>query len=741
MPISDKTRTTKREVDMKTKMITKRALLLALSAAAGAAFAKAKLLTFSAPIAAILPAVLSPVFGAAALAGTVFGGLIMFSADALPIIAAAGTALISHLKTRGQPRKKAHFTVSALTSASYLMCAVTVSAFSGGTALDLIRLLIYSALLMFLTYTFSEVSAQVRSANSVPHGQILLACGTVICSLCSVDIFGVSLGALAAAYLVMLVSTRFGWRDAAMAASVCAIAAGAYSPLLFPVFALLATPALVCGRFGFAAPTRSASLYLLTITPIAAVFGSDNALLLLPASFSAAIVFILSYGRAAKIAAELIYSDMPKPRAESTAALCCAVGNIAERLHDFGSCAAVFSSSLSDAVYAKVCLSCSKSAECFDENCGHSSLSELDSLPSTELTEICRALPHCTKIAEVRAVSVLTRRRTDYLCERLEANRSSAQLCSRMLTATEKIIADAEKAAFRAASADKFLTAKLEQKLRSSGVKFMSCSAFPLGGAEVRLSASARFNEARLTSLVSEALGDSCVPPEQTLCGDSVILKFMQTPEYIVNAGFCQLSADKDFSGDVAETFSTGAHSYTILSDGMGIGSQARAAALTLVTLLKELICGGFSVEAAAALGSLIFSAALPEESFATLDILRVNVYTGLTEMYKAGGCKSYLLSDDSESMLREGGYPIGILDDCDIKVQRFFVRERAVAVMYTDGAAALTSSDCSKAVKCGFSTPPSELAARVLQAAHTENSPQKDDVSVAVVKIERNVL
>lgn len=726
---------------MKTRLLTKKSILLAVSAAVGAAFARAQLLTFSAPIAAILPAVLSPVFGAAVLAGTVIGGLLMFSSDALPIVAAAGAALISRLKTRGQPRKKARFTVAALTSASYLMCAVTVSAFSGGNALDLIRLLIYSALLMALTYTFSEASALLHSASSVPYGQVLLACGAAICALCSVDILGVSLGGAAAAYLIMLVSTRFGGRDTAMMAVVCAAAAGACSPLLFPTFALLAIPALVCGRFGFAAPIRSASLYLLTITPIAALFGGDGALLLLPSSFAAAIVFILSYGKASRFAAKLIYSDMPKPHADSTAPLCCAISSIAERLRDFGACASAFTSPLSDAVYAKVCLSCSKSAECFDENCGRSSLSELDRLPSTELTEICRALPHCTKIAEVRAVSVLTRRRTDYLCERLEANRSSARLCSRMLTAIEKTFADTEKTALRAASADEFLTAKLEQKLRGAGVKFLSCAAFPLGGAEVRLNASARFNEARLTALVSEALGESCPSIEHTDCGDAVILRFMQEPEYRVDTAFCQLSADKDFSGDLAETFSAGAHCYVILSDGMGIGSQARAAAMTLVTLLKELICGGFSVESAAALGSLIFGATLPEESFATLDILKVNIYTGLVHIYKSGGCKSYLLADGDESMLREGGYPIGILDDCDIRVQRFTVRENAAVVMYTDGAAALTSADCSRAVKCGFSSPSAELAARVLQAAHTEKSPQKDDVSVAVVKIERNLL
>lgn len=725
----------------KTKVITKRTVLLALSAAAGAVFIKARILTFSAPLAAILPAVLSPLLGAAAFVGTVIGGLLMFSADALPIIAAAGAALISRMKMRGQPHKKAHFTVAALTSASYLMCAVTVSAFSGGTAIDLVRLLIFSALLMYITYAFSDASAQMQSSSSIPCRQLLLACGSVVCALCPAEAFGISLGGIFAAYLIMLASARFGGLYAVMMSAVCAAAAGACSPLLFPVFAFTIIPALVCGTFGLAAPIKTASIYLLTITPIAAVFGGDSALMLLPSSFTAAVLFILTYNRAEKITAKLIYSDMPLQRSKATALLCSAVGGIAERLRDLGPCAAAFSSPLSDAVYAKVCLSCSKSGECFDENCAHSPLTELDRLPNTELTEICRALPQCTKIAEVRAVSVLTRRRTDYLSERLEANRSSSRLCSRMLTAVEKIIADAEKTALRTASADEFLTSKLEKKLRSSGVKLLSCAAFPYGGAEIRLPASARFNEARLTALVSEALGQSCALPEHTVCKEAVILKFMQTPEYSVNTGFCQLSADKDFSGDVAETFSTGAHSYTILSDGMGVGSQARAAALTLVTLLKELLCAGFSVEAAASLSSLIFSAALPEESFATLDILRVNLHTGAAEIYKAGGCKSYVLADGCENMLSEGGYPIGILDDCGIKLHRFFVRESAAVVMFTDGASELSASDCSKAVKSGSDASPTELATRLLQSANHADLPQKDDISVAVVKIERKML
>lgn len=724
----------------KSALITKRVLGLIGFAVLGFMLTRSQLLTYPAPFGAVLTAAVTPVYGAAVLFGTALGWLFGGSAELLPLAASAGAAFVFGLKLRGMPRKRADFTLSAFVSAAYLLTALVVDTLSGGGAGDILRSLIYSAVLAGLTYSISQTSAAVRSSESIGNAQILLAMSAAVCALCSVSIAGVSIGGVVAAYLILLASVRFGAGRGAVLSVAFALAAGLSSPRYFADFALMCIPALLCGQFAYANPIRAAALFLLTFSPIAVLFGSEEALSLIPASCGAVAIMVLTYRPAAGAVGRLMYREPTRKRG-GTEPMQAAVAELSSKLENLSAFESIASAPLSDIVYTKVCISCSKSGECFDDNSDKAALAELDKMPpQPELGDICRALPYCTRIAEVRAVSTLAKRRQSYLFDKFSESRSSARLCSRMLNALGGVIADAEKAAARSLNLDKILTANLEKSLRKAGVRFSDCRAFANCSAEVIFPLTARVNEPMLTEVVSEALGSLCAPPECKCCGETLRLKFFPTGVYCVDIGSSQLPASKDFSGDVAEAFISGGYSYAILSDGMGIGKEARAAALTLVTLFKEFICAGFSVQSAVSMGSLIMGASVPEESFATLDILRVNTLTGAAEIYKAGGCRSYLWADGNGSMLREGGYPVGILDTCDVRVHRFFVRESAAVVMMTDGALSLEVNDCARAASSALAMPLSELAAELLQTVYAEKTAQKDDASVTVVRIERKV-
>lgn len=721
---------------MMLKFPLKKLPTIALCFLLGALLSQARVFGFTIPLASVLPLIFPLTYGVASAFGALITGALTLSYDVIPLGAAICAALLSKLRLKSLTSARAQITSSSITAGVYMMSTLALAAFSGGGFGDFFRSLVFSALLLVTTCVFLKATVLVRSAKALPSAVTAFCLCAAICALSSCGTMGLTLGAVASVYAVLFTAVRFGPAVSAGISMICALGAGLCSPPDFLTVALLGIPAVICGFTAFGSPIRASACLLAIVSPIAVVFGgTDRSLAILADCAAASVLFVLTYRYAVKLTAGVFTEDTPLKLSFGTERLKNALTDISERLYELSEKTPA-AKSVSDAVYSKVCLSCDKS-----ESCPQSSLGELDKVSASDPTELYRTLPYCKKIPEIRKISAETRRRGEYLTAKTAVHRTEARLCSDMLYAVMDVITDAEKAALRSNSADKLLTLRLEKSLKKCGIKAQNCEVYPNGAAEVALPVSARINEVRIAAALSEITGMDYQKPERGTVGETVLLRFSPKTVFAAEVGTCQLSASKDASGDVAETFRCGSFSYTILSDGMGIGSDARAVSLMLVSVLRELITAGFSVGTAISLSSLILRSSVPDESFATLDLLKVNLLNGAAELYKAGGCKSYLLSDGTATQLRAGGYPVGILNPCDLKVHRFYIKESAVLVMLTDGAQNLSPERFSGTVSGGMMLPSSELAALLLGQSEPEKSYQKDDVSVSVVKIERKAV
>ncbi len=701
----------------------------------GLLFSCAEIFSLPAPLAAVIPILLPPIYGAASCVGIFLGGALRLSASAIPLCAAAGTSLLFRIKSGATYSKKSRFTASAFTSAIYLMTSAALSAFSGGGVGDIFRAAVFSAILFAASFLISGTAAALSSEKELSAFETLFSLAICVCALCPARIGAFSFGGTAASVFMLTAAVRKGPICASAVSAVCALGAGISDPTLFSDYAILGVCAVICGALFFASPIKAASSSVLIFIPLAVLFGADDSSieLILDVTVGAA-VFSAAYRPISSFADRFAPDDhlpIPKSRVES---LCFEAETLSERI----SCRSepLKKRRLGDAVYSKLCLSCPQNSECFDGKKAHEGLSKLDSLTSADLAEICRLLPYCSKAADVRRVCDETLRREKYLGSKAEERRVSLRLCAEMMSALSLAVADARRLC--SSPEDRLLSKRLRLSLRRRGVKFRSCTVFSGGSAELSFAGSARINETKITSAVSETVGRQFSPPERRELSESVVLRFEPSGEYTFEAGSCQLPAEAEASGDVAETFTCGQFSYLILSDGMGVGREANSSARVLVGLLREFIFAGFSVPTAVALSSSVMTASSPEESFATLDILRLNIHTGAAEVFKAGAFTSYLFADGAESLLKGGGFPVGILEKSDMKIHRFFVRESAVIVMMTDGASAIDTRLCSNAVEVSKALPSRELAEALLAGSHPEKIARRDDISVAVVKIER---
>ena len=140
-------------------------------------------------------------------------------------------------------------------------------------------------------------------------------------------------------------------------------------------------------------------------------------------------------------------------------------------------------------------------------------------------------------------------------------------------------------------------------------------------------------------------------------------------------------------SGDSCGFFCDGlGNAYVFISDGMGSGSQAAVDSRIVSNLFKRLVRSGIECSAAVKMINSIMLAKSNEESFATLDIGKINLETCELTLYKSGAASTLIKYSDSVMMFNSPSNPIGIIPDSKISQRECNFNEDDVLVMLSDG-------------------------------------------------------
>lgn len=171
--------------------------------------------------------------------------------------------------------------------------------------------------------------------------------------------------------------------------------------------------------------------------------------------------------------------------------------------------------------------------------------------------------------------------------------------------------------------------------------------------------------------------------------GDRARITAFERAEYGVKSAVCQLSRKKDSAnGDFVTGCVDGSGCYySIVSDGMGSGTRARIDSAFACGLLTKLLESGIEVEAAIELLNTSLMVKSSDESFATLDICKVDLYTGRTTIFKAGGADSFVKSGKTVTKIHGSSLPVGVAASPTISSHSFIVGEDDVIIMTSDGA------------------------------------------------------
>lgn len=585
-------------------------------------------------------------------------------------------------------------------------------------------------------------------------GTLLLA-GTVLMSLAGVTVMGeLSLGRVLSALGVMLA----GWKGGVGAGAAAGIAGGLAMDLSAgtpPYYTMTyAFAGLITGVFQRRGKLPAALAYVLAnAVAVLWTWESGMRLSLLYEVFMASVGFLLlpegvvrrlgslverESGRAAQDRAREFAVERLRSTADSFRGVATALRDAFRPLPpNLGDSSAVFRRAAD-----RVCMGCVMRDACWRRDYVSVRGALNDALPPmlergrgekkdypAWFASRCVKFSQFTAAANEELTALIFRRQFD------SRVRESRQAVCRQYEQLAAILEEAGDGLDRPVTVDVPRQKKVRQRMAALGVEG-ECAAYYDGDGRLRLeirgTGAQRLGEGEEVRRLSALLGLSLRREE----GDERRVLLVQSEPLMAVAGVA--AAEKEgqtVSGDTGTWFKDRAgRLHILLCDGMGSGPEAHRESSHGVTLLERFLRAG--VDPAQAMTTLNGALALRgEESggFTTMDLLRVDLFTGAAEVYKLGAAPTYIRKGDHVGRLTGSALPAG-LGSGGPDVARAQLEAGDWVVMVSDGVAGGEDGWLRETITAFQGDSPQLLARQLL-----EGSPGgQDDRTVVAMRLAR---
>lgn len=179
------------------------------------------------------------------------------------------------------------------------------------------------------------------------------------------------------------------------------------------------------------------------------------------------------------------------------------------------------------------------------------------------------------------------------------------------------------------------------------------------------------------------------------------------------------------------------------ISDGMGSGPNARKSSQIAIKMLGRLLSNGFDKETSIELINNTISANIKDETFATLDIMVLDLFVGNMEYIKNGACPTFVKNHKHVDILKNITIPAGILNTIDLVVFDRDIEDGDIIVMCSDGILESNQEFKNKEIWIqnlleNMETENAQKIADILLKEAIDNNygKAKDDMTVLVTKI-----
>ena len=258
-----------------------------------------------------------------------------------------------------------------------------------------------------------------------------------------------------------------------------------------------------------------------------------------------------------------------------------------------------------------------------------------------------------------------------------------------------------------------------------------------------KVTLSVRENDAKkpqLKQILSMVVGEKM---QRTDCrkgvNGMVNLTYRPQPNYGVLYGEKQSSALEE-NGDCIQAVKIAQDKLLfVLSDGMGVGKDARKTGMDVVKLIETFYRAGFSHKTIFTCVSRML-ALRTKETFSALDVVVMDTQSGEIDFIKQGGRESYVVTEKGVQIVSGTSLPLGIIEDGEPFIERKILSDNDVVVMVSDGVAdRLSQVDMEEILSSISTVNPQQVAEVIVENALKKSEVKPDDVTAMAFRIVEN--
>lgn len=138
--------------------------------------------------------------------------------------------------------------------------------------------------------------------------------------------------------------------------------------------------------------------------------------------------------------------------------------------------------------------------------------------------------------------------------------------------------------------------------------------------------------------------------------------------------------------GDTLIHFEKNGKYFVILCDGMGYGESALSESRLAARLFAEFLRAGFQKETAVNMINSTLALKADKESFSTVDLLEIDLRTGIARFLKIGSAQSFIKSKGKIEEISSKALPVGILENIEVKTEERELKNNDIVLMVSDG-------------------------------------------------------
>ena len=290
-------------------------------------------------------------------------------------------------------------------------------------------------------------------------------------------------------------------------------------------------------------------------------------------------------------------------------------------------------------------------------------------------------------------------------------------------------------------------SARVLEYLRSEGLLPVECSCMidPNGRMSVEIQL-AKSKTALKKNAIARDISELCArcfdTPLVTEIGTQKRIVLNEIPVYDIEVGVYQHVCNRGkLCGDCVNCFSNGFGEFVaVISDGMGTGGRAAVDSNMTVSIMTKLLKAGLSEDCALKVVNSALMVKSEDESLSTVDLMKINLFSGKAVFNKAGAPYSYIKKNGHLLKKTATSLPVGILGNVSFSKEKIKLSGGDVAVMLSDGAFSDDEKWLEKLIRNFSDDRCSDLAREVVnEAIKRRDDSHDDDITAVVIRLIEN--